>query len=282
MKIRADLIRKPKRLRPAWCQVEKVVEVSGPDFNAFLTAPQEAWPFIGDNAELMHQWNGVDHCLLVLAEGRTDGVLVNSDGSDHALCAAYLPRARAIVDAELDRVADYVISRSPRQTASQGWRIYCEELDEKFGVIIQEGNGLDTMLQGTLERRPEVAQAEISLQHIDMTFHPEFCRELHGGAEEKKAGICIRDILPLLTDSDLTFFYHPEEEAPVLAEHLKRLTDTGREDYAALLNARVVEINRCAMGTGVTITDVDPEELVRFNRALDAFEAAEQAAGPVM
>ena len=31
-----------------------------------------------------------------------------------------------------------------------------KELEEKFGVTIQEGNGLDAMLKDTLERRPEV------------------------------------------------------------------------------------------------------------------------------
>ena len=30
MKIKADLIRHLERLRPSWCQVEKVVELSGP------------------------------------------------------------------------------------------------------------------------------------------------------------------------------------------------------------------------------------------------------------
>ena len=58
MKIKAELIHEPKRLCPAWCQVEKVVEVDGLEFDAFLTAPQEVWPFLEDNAEMMHQWMG--------------------------------------------------------------------------------------------------------------------------------------------------------------------------------------------------------------------------------
>ena len=36
------------------------------------------------------------------------------------------------------------------------------------------------------------------------------------------------------------------------------------------------------VGTEVVLTDVDPQELVRFNQALEAFEAAEQAMGPTM
>ena len=68
MKIKADLIRYPKRLRPAWCQVEKVVQLTGPEFDAFLIAPQEEQPFLADNAELMHEWKCVNHCLLVLGD----------------------------------------------------------------------------------------------------------------------------------------------------------------------------------------------------------------------
>lgn len=33
---------------------------------------------------------------------------------------------------------------------------------------------------------------------------------------------------------------------------------------------------------GVVLTDVDPEELVRFNKAYDTFMEAEQAMGPTM
>ena len=48
------------------------------------------------------------------------------------------------------------------------------------------------------------------------------------------------------------------------------------------LNARVSEINETPEGTEVVLTEVAPEELVRFNEAYDAFMEAEQAMGPTM
>ena len=78
------------------------------------------------------------------------------------------------------------------------------------------------------------------------------------------------------------FLCHEEAEQSVLVENLCELTDAGQEDHAALLNARVSEICDTPEGTEIVLTGVDPEELVRFNEAHDAFMEAEQSMGPVM
>ena len=78
------------------------------------------------------------------------------------------------------------------------------------------------------------------------------------------------------------FLCHEEAEQAVLVEDLRRLTDAGREDHAALFNARVSQIGETLEGTKIVLTDVNPEELVRFNEAYDAFMEAEQAMGPTM
>ena len=268
-------------LCPTEYQVDKVVDIPNTQFAAFLMSPLDSHDFIRHNSVEPHQGTGHDHCLLVLGEGRTDGVLVQC-GDGRAVYSAYVTGARDVVQARLDRVADFIISQGTQRTASGSWYVYCEELDEKFGVVIQEGNGLDAILKETLERRPEVAQVDISLQHIETTFRPEFCAQLCGSAEKTQPDIRLRDILPLLKGGGLTFLTHEEADRSVLAEHLNRLTDAGREDHAALLNARVAEISPSPEGTEVALTDVDPQELVRFNRALETFEAAEQAMGPTM
>ena len=78
------------------------------------------------------------------------------------------------------------------------------------------------------------------------------------------------------------FLCHEEAEQSVLVENLRRLTVSGREDYAALFNARVSQIGETLEGMKIVLTDVNPEELVRFNEACDAFMEAEQAMGPTM
>ena len=282
MKIRAEMGRKRAPLWPHEYQVDKVVELPNTAFASFMIQPLDRYDFIERNEVKPHQDDGVTHCLLLLSDDRTDGVLVQCGDDGRAMYSAYVAGARDVAQARLDRVADFIVSQGAQRTASGSWCVYCEELDEKFGVAVQEGNGLDAMLRDTLERRPEVAQVDISLQHIETTFRPEFCAQLRNAEVEKAPDIRLRDILPLLKGGGLTFLTHEEADTSVLAENLGKLTDTGREDHAALLNARVAEISPSLEGTEVVLTDVDPQELVRFNQALEAFEAAEQAMGPTM
>ncbi len=68
----------------------------------------------------------------------------------------------------------------------------------------------------------------------------------------------------------------------MLAENICALTNAGREDHAALLNARVSELSPGSGGMEVVLANVNPQELARFDRALEAFEAAEQATGPTI
>ena len=279
MKIKAEMGRKRAPLWPHEYQVDKVVELPNTAFASFMIQPLDHYDFIERNRVEPHQGTGLNHCLLVLSDDRTDGALVQCGDDGRAMYAAYVAGARDIVQARLERVTDFITGQGAQRTASGSWYVYCEELDEKFGVAVQEGNGLDAMLKETLERRPEVAQVDISLQHIETTFRPEFCAQLQTAGAEKAPDICVRDILPLLKGGGLTFLTHEEADDSVLVEHLDRLTDTGREDHAALLNARVAEISPCPEGAEVVLTDLDPQELGRFNRALEAFEEAEWAMG---
>ena len=117
---------------------------------------------------------------------------------------------------------------------------------------------------------------------VDMAGARGIVRAEPDWAAEEKPDIRLRDILPLLTGGGLTFLCHEEADRSVLAENLRELTAAGREDHAALLNARVSEIAPTPEGTEVVLTDVDPEELARFNEAYEAFMDAEQSVGPTM
>ncbi len=279
MKIRAEMGRQRAPLWPHEYQVDKVVELPNTAFASFMIQPLDHYDFIERNEVKAHQGAGLNHCLLVLSDDRTDGALIQCAGDGHAMYAAYVAGARDVVQARLERVADFIVGPGAQRTASGSWCVYCEELDEKFGVTIQEGNGLDAMLKETLERRPEVTQVEVALQQIETTFHPEFCAQLHTAEAEKAPDIRVRDLLPLLKGGGMTFLTHEETDSSVLAENLDRLTNSGREDYAALLNARVSGISPGLEGTEVALTDVDPQELARFNQAYEDHQAAEWAMG---
>lgn len=279
MKIRTEMRRQRAPLWPTEHRVDRVVELPNTLFASFMIQPLDHYDFIEENRVKPHQDDGCTHCLLALSDDRTDGALIQCGDEGRAMYTAYVAGARDIVQARLDRVTDFIISQGTQRTASGSWFVYREELDEKFGIAIQEGNGLDIMLKDTLERRPEVAAVDMNSGAIETTFRPEFCAALRGSVPEEAPDIRLRDILPLLRDGGLTFFTHEEADTSVLAESLHKLTDSGREDYAALLNARVAEIAPTLEGTEVVLTDVAPEELARFNLALEAFEEAELAMG---
>ena len=282
MKIRAEMGRQRAPLLPQEYQVDKVVELPNTLFATFMDRPLDRYEFIRENVVEAHQYDGIGYCLLVLGEGRSDGVLVRCGEDGRADYTAYVAGARDVVQAKLDRIADHIIRQGTERTASGDWYVYCEELEELFGVTIHEGNGFDDMMRETLERRSEVARVEVGLDHVQTTFHPEFCAGLRGSATETKPDIRLKDILPLLTGGGLTFLCHEDADRSVLAENLRELTANGREDHAALLNARVSEIAPTPEGTEVVLTDVAPEELARFNEAYEAFMDAEQSMGPTI
>ena len=277
MKIRAEMGRQRAPLLPREYQVDKVVELPNTIFGGFLVWPLERYEFIRENRVDPYQEDDSIHCLLALSDESPDGILIQCGEDGRAACAAYVAGARDVVQARLDRVADFIVRQGTQRTASGGWYVYREELEELFGVTIREGNGLDAMMRDTLERRPEVARVEIGLEHIETTFRPEFCAGLRGSELKEKPDIRLRDILPLLTVDGWTFICHEEEtDKSVQPEDLQRLTASGREDHAALLNARVSEIVPTSEGTKVMLTDVAPEELERFNEAFGAFIEAEE------
>lgn len=174
MKFKADPIYKPSNFQMDVWQVEKLVKLPTPEFDALVTIPCEAHPVIAENKKYMFSDGGTIHALLVLGEGRRDGVLVESEGYDNVRYGAFLNGARDIVNAELERAADFIIRRCAENPGGGSWqacfngRTKCggctvrfEELESQLGLTIRDGNGLDAMLLDTLRRRPGVSTVEL-------------------------------------------------------------------------------------------------------------------------
>ena len=95
MKINVPLRRKDTEIETSPCVVEKTVELSADWFDHFSQNLLNDYDFILENADCMYQeQNGVSHCLLVLGEGRDDGILVESEGSAYARYSAFVPNAK--------------------------------------------------------------------------------------------------------------------------------------------------------------------------------------------
>lgn len=98
LKLNAIFERKIDHFPETECVVEKTVELSAEDFRHFKDHLLEFQPFITENQEWMRvDGNHVAHCLLVLGESCSEGILVNSEGFDYARYASLVPGARELV-----------------------------------------------------------------------------------------------------------------------------------------------------------------------------------------
>ncbi len=175
MKFKANFLYKPGSFQMDDCKVEKVVELSHDEFCKLKITPGVNQPFIAENKDCMYVKDGYMHCLLALGKGERDGVLIHAQGYNYPRYAAYIPGMRDILNAEMERAADFIIQRCTENTGAGSWQAHfndrpacgscCvpfEELERHLGLTIREGNGLDAMLLDVLRRRPEVSVAELS------------------------------------------------------------------------------------------------------------------------
>jgi hypothetical protein len=279
LKFKANFVEKPANFQMDDCQIEKVVELSREDFGRLKITPLANQPFLAEHRDCMFHRDGVIHCLLALDQGSNDGVLVDAEQYNCARLAAYIPGMRDIVNAQMERAADFIIQRGTENTASGSWCVYFDDLEEHLDLTVREGSGFDSMLRAALKRRPEVSAVDMHDGCIEMEYHPEYCRRLNSTLETKAPELCLKDILPVLAGGGLTLLTHEEADCVVLPENLLKLNAAGREDYAGLLDARVAEIVPGLEGTEVVLTDVAPEELARFNEEYEAFTEAELSMG---
>lgn len=90
--------RKPSDFMPHEFEVAKTIQLPAAQFQSLLVAPLRDYDFIKEHTDLMYcDENHVFHCLLLTGEGRTDGVLVEAEGSAYCRYAAYVPDISGMV-----------------------------------------------------------------------------------------------------------------------------------------------------------------------------------------
>ena len=97
-----------------------------------------------------------------------------------------------------------------------------------------------------------------------------------------EGGTTVRDLLGLEGLPERASLAHRDSVFLVPVEDLKKLTDKGREDFAALLDARVCDIQVDDGAPEFLLEGVEAAELDRLHDELEAHEQAERAMGPVM
>ena len=120
--------------------VEKVIRLSGAEFDRFSRNLMRDWDFIRDNRiDSTHDNAGRRRCLLIVGEGRRDGILVDSSGYDYARYSAFMPNAGDFL----------IVGQYPALAA----------LNEKLAGIVGDILGQDGK------------HAEIDLYDLDRSFH---------------------------------------------------------------------------------------------------------------
>ena len=94
------LERKPTELTGKACVIEKAVPVSHTKFQCIANSPLSDEPIIAENRENMYfdSSDNMYHCLLIYDRDYGDGIVVNSEGSNYARYAQYVPQAKVIYE----------------------------------------------------------------------------------------------------------------------------------------------------------------------------------------
>ena len=118
---------------------------------------------------------GVRHSLLLLSEHADDGFLVESQGYDYARYIAWLPRIKPYFNQQMLKLVDALIKEGCLNTESGNWITDFDEIQERYGITIKNGNGIGEQLLHILSSADEIAEVEMTEDSFDMTFYLDFC-----------------------------------------------------------------------------------------------------------
>lgn len=109
--LNAVFSRKQPTFEPSNCIVEKVIQLTGAEYDRFRRNMLSDHDFIRDNIDLMYHEGDKLHCIMAVGEGRPDGVLIDSSGSSYARYAAFIPNAADILTAHQEREKPSVLGK---------------------------------------------------------------------------------------------------------------------------------------------------------------------------
>ena len=168
--------------------IEKTIRIPEKEFASMLGNPMEDKDFIVKNKDLMYEdFIGTYHCLLVMGEGRTDGILVESDGYDYARYASYVPEAAALsypslyeMNRKLAAAVDFIVTSGLNHTTDGTCRMTFDEIEAQTSLCLEENAFLQEILYEMICERPEIVDLDIDCDdyahdYLEITYHSEYC-----------------------------------------------------------------------------------------------------------
>lgn len=191
MRLKLQLLAKAGRLRVSECEAVRLITLPANDFQAFLN-----WPWKEKCRGIQpscYEEDGkrIYRGVLILGEGCGDGVFAY-DAGEHF---AYLPNMRGMVDSILEQAVERIIKEGTENTNEGNWCYYFSELYEQMDLVVEPGNGIDTMILEKLEQRPEAADVVLTDECFDVCYYLDYCRNL---SDEE-----VQEQIPLVRQSEL-------------------------------------------------------------------------------
>ena len=260
--------------KPQFCLrdfiIEKIIRIPEKEFASMLGNPMEDKDFLMENKKLMYQdFSGTYHCLLIVGEGRTDGILIQSDGYDYARFASYVPEAAVLfypslheMNRKLAAAVDFIVSKGLWNTEEETVHLQLKELESQIGIPVNENPFLQDLLGRMLEARPEVSVMGMDSQSLTVKFYPEF-----------RTVTTLTEMMKQNEYADI-YLVHPKDVGFVPVSRLWTL-DVEEKELARwddILEAKVRSVQRKGYGIEIELENVSAERLQQFDCFLMACE----------
>lgn len=258
-----QMMRKEPELRVDECKVEDVVELPPAVFDDFTHSMLEDYDFIAERKDCMYNDSSyLSHCILVLCEGREDGVLVESEGSSYARYSGFLPNARTFMNGQIQKMADRIVHDGMPEQGSVLSEFTFEELSKQLNTQISWDSYIG---QNLIDRLIDNGSVRNFSQTDDGISFEIIADEI----EERQKPFTVRDLMRAnledihLLDTDVE---HDLATIVELNEHT--LTEEGVTAWSDVLNARVKRVYAGYYGTQVDVEGCDPNRLEAFSKML--------------
>lgn len=193
--VNAVFSRKESDFETQSCVVEKVIRLSGPEYDRFAGNMLREQDFIKDNADKMYRDStGKLHGLLVVGEGRSDGIFIDSAGYDYARYTAFLPGAGdalpamrypalAELNRKLSELADIIAEQAGAGSPDGRGVVNLQHWGAYFDIDLMANRALRNTLLDMLRERPEVKNFELDQNEL-VLYRRQNTAERTAGAEK--------------------------------------------------------------------------------------------------
>lgn len=276
----AQLRRKESEQRVDRCKIEAVVELDSNQFYDFRNHLFDNQEFIKEYRDSMYQdREGINHCLLVLGAGESDGILVESEGSLYARYSALLPNARTFIQQQIEAIADEIIREGCTQSESGAWVISFNKISEYLNADITPRNTLGEMLINELCMRDDVLDIRATDDCIEMKYYTD-----QENDQKDKTYMSLYSLMRSnLEDIHIVDVDEEHDLATIVELNQNTLTEDGKRDWSDVLGAKVERIFEGYYGLQIAVSGCAPERLEAFSKMLAgecSIEESEQWINP--